>query len=87
MIYSAKCSSPKCNRNVVWIKMQSGKKMICDPGIVCVADHPEHLGKKLVTGDGLVVTATRDTIGFVPHWATCPDTARFRKGNPNGGRT
>lgn len=75
----------KCRANIIWIITVSGKSMPCDP--VSVAYWQDSKGKeRVVTPDGEVVACRfegdPDKVtgrGFIPHWATCPNSKEFKK--------
>ena len=78
-----KCSS--CGRRIVWIKMESGKSMPCDPAlmigdgkatlIVVLVDENDNGKEKGKT----FVKANPELIGRVSHFATCPNAKRHRR--------
>ncbi len=79
----AQCKA--CGAPLVWIAMQSGKSMPCDAAqTVYKADKS---GKDtIITPNGETLRATLETtpeeatgIGYIPHWATCPEAARFKR--------
>lgn len=77
-----------CGARIVWIKTPAGKAMPCDPSPVYYKEDPK--GKdRIVTTRGEVVACTVTTgadatnAGYQPHWATCPQAGRFKRG---GGR-
>lgn len=74
-----------CGRRIVWIKMNSGKSMPCDPDPV-----PYWAGagfhNRIVTPNGEVIACKLNGyrenatgIGYIPHWATCPKCKDFKK--------
>lgn len=76
-----------CGSNIKWIRMRSGKAMPVDPEPVFVEDGDSLV---FVTDDGDTITGrpvdqksaeNRENlmVGFVPHWATCPEAWRFRR--------
>lgn len=74
-----------CGKQIVWTRMQSGKAMPCDPEIIrIIPDVTGELQAKetFITPDGLTVKAVREPdsriIGYVPHWATCPQMNQFK---------
>ena len=67
----------KCKKQIMWIKMKSGKNMPCDPSFVY---YKEKAGGKdrIVLPSGIVVTGEiqdraeyADGFGYVSHFATC----------------
>lgn len=74
-----------CGAPIVWIKTPAGKAMPCDPAPVYYKATPD--GKdKVVTTRGEVVSceivpgANATDAGYRPHWATCPQAGRFKRG-------
>lgn len=77
-----RCSS--CGRRIVWIKMESGKSMPCDPPliygdgkatlIVVLVDENDNCKEKGNT----FVKAPSELIGRVSHFATCPNVKKHR---------
>lgn len=75
-----------CGKRILWIRTKAGKNMPVDP--VMLNYRKDACGKeKIVTPSGEVVTGTTDTsaedadgIGYVSHFATCPNARSFRKG-------
>ena len=74
-----------CGAPIVWIKTPAGKAIPCDPAPVYYKATPN--GKdKVVTNRGEVVSceivpgADATDAGYRPHWATCPQAGRFKKG-------
>ena len=70
-----------CGREIIWLRMNSGKYMPVDPKPVLVAGDGKDT---FITDEGETITGTASktdtgTVGFVPHWATCPEAGRFRK--------
>ena len=80
MINTSTCRG--CGRQIVFILMKNGKHMPCDP--VGVKFMPMPGAKETyITPDGLVIRGapTPDgTMGYVSHFATCPEANRFRSG-------
>lgn len=79
----ARCKA--CGREIVYIKMASGKTMPCNvppvryTGEAALQRRPD----TLVTEDGRIdfgyVTEDGDREGYVSHFATCPEAGRFRR--------
>ena len=82
-----------CQAAVVWVHMrEAGKAMPCDPDVL-TEWLDETAGKAastrtLITEDGVAITGrrgtaiepgTREVVGRVPHWATCPQAESFRR--------
>lgn len=79
----SRCRS--CGAEIIWVKMQSGKKMPCDPPLLPFWWSPkgEHT---LITQDGETVTGDLDgepdevtDVGRISHWATCPHADNHRR--------
>ena len=75
-----------CGRQILWTRMASGKRMPCDPDLVTYWQRPGG-SKKIVTPNGEVISAELSGdldkatgVGYVSHFATCPEGDRFRKG-------
>lgn len=74
-----------CGRPIIWIRSALGRSIPCDPEQRVYWEQPG--GKqKIVTPNGMVVSATLegtpDTatgVGYISHWATCPEAASFRR--------
>ena len=84
-----KCRS--CGQQVIWIKTVAGKNMPCNPQLVT---YRQGDGKeKIVTPNGevlsgeLVGAGTQDAtgVGYISHFATCPNAARHRKKEQKAG--
>ena len=80
---SSRCRG--CGAHIVWVTTTAGRSMPCDA--VMVSYRPAQDGKdKIVTINGAVVSgnivssADATDIGYRPHWATCPQSSRFKKG-------
>lgn len=80
----ARCK--ECGREIVWVRMASGKAMPCDPrpvGYVEVFAGRE----KIVTPSGQVVSAVeaplygdvKSGVGYRSHFSTCPHAKSSRK--------
>lgn len=70
-----------CQAPIIWIPTPGGSHMPCDqapvtarlaPGITLVSESG-------VVQRGSVKTTDVETTGYVPHWATCPEGASFRR--------
>lgn len=81
-----------CHAAIVWVTMrETGKAMPCDPELL-TEWLDDTAGKAastrtFITADGVAITGrrgtaiepvTREVVGRVPHWSTCPDAAKFR---------
>ena len=78
----SKCKS--CGREIIWIRTFSGKKMPCDPEKIQF--HAGEGRDLFVTSGGAVVHGTRAEageerchVGYISHFATCPDADKFRR--------
>lgn len=74
-----------CGRPIIWIKTPGGKSIPCDPREVAYwqCRGGRH---RIVTRNGEVVSAelegmpgTMTGIGYISHFATCPQATNFRK--------
>lgn len=76
----SKCRS--CGASIIWLPTESGKKMPCDAKPIPYTEDPAG-NLTLVTSDGRVVRAkadaTSDFVGYVSHFATCPDANKWRR--------
>ena len=75
----------KCGQEIIWIKTASGKSMPCDPEEVVYWKDSKGKGR-VVTPNGEVVACRLDGdpqeatgMGYVSHFATCPNAEEFRK--------
>ena len=80
------CTCRACGAEIVWIKTLGGKSMPCDAGQVAYWQKPGG-SAKIVTKNGEVLSAelegdpqTATGVGYISHFATCPDRDQFRKG-------
>ena len=79
----ARCK--KCGKEIIWIKTPSGRSMPCDPEEVVYWKDSKGKGR-VVTPNGEVVACRLDGdpqeatgMGYVSHFATCPNAEEFRK--------
>ena len=76
----SKCKS--CGANIIFIQTLNGKLMPCDERPIPYREDPNG-SMMLVTGDGRVVKAkldaSSDLLGYVSHFATCPNANGHRK--------
>ena len=79
----SKCK--KCGAEIKWIKTIAGKSMPCNPSPVTYWQREKAQGK-VVTPNGEVIScefegdASQATgIGYIPHFATCPNAADFKR--------
>jgi len=76
-----------CGRQVLWIKTKAGKNMPCDTKLLAYVIPESGKGKeRIVTEIGEVVSADitdneaeRDGLGYISHFATCPNADYHRK--------
>ena len=75
-----------CGAQIIWIKTPGGKSMPCDAQPVTYQAQSK-AKDKIVTQNGEVISCIigpedineATGIGYVPHWATCPNSDKFRK--------
>ena len=76
----SKCKS--CGATIIWIPTESGKNIPCDPKPIPYKEDSSG-SLTLVTNDGRVIRArmdiTSDALGYVSHFATCPDAKSWRR--------
>ena len=76
----SKCKS--CGANIIWIPTVSGKSMPCDAKPIPYKEDATG-SLNLVTKDGRIVRAKADAksdlVGYVSHFATCPNANAHRK--------
>lgn len=83
-IFSSKMSTCRyCGRRIVWKDTRAGKKMPCDPEVICYVIPEDGKGReKILAQNGDIVSADRvygregAQIGFAPHFATCGKSGR-----------
>ena len=80
---SATCKS--CGAPIIWLQTPKGKWMPADEGLVPYKENPE--GKESIVtdrggGDPCDLTFEGWPTGMarIPHWATCPNAAKHKKG-------
>ena len=77
----SKCKS--CGAEIIWIPTIAGKSMPCDAKPIPFTEDAAG-SLTLVTSDGRVIKAkpdaSSDQMGYVSHFATCPNAAAHRKG-------
>lgn len=86
----AKCKS--CGASIIWIGMRSGRSMPCNAEQVTYWKDAK--GKDtIITPNGETVRAnlsgdleSATGIGYISHWATCPQSFIFRKREGSNGR-
>lgn len=74
-----------CGAPLIWILLPSGKKMPCDSVAKTYWKNPKGKGR-IVTPNGEVVNCDFEGdiqnatgIGWLPHWATCPNAKEFKR--------
>ena len=74
-----------CGASILWVRTAGGKAMPCDPELLPYWQEPSGR-EKIVTQSGEVVSAWLEGLpgmetgmGYISHFATCPDRDRFRK--------
>ena len=74
-----------CGAPIIWIMTPGGKLMPCDPEQK-VYWQRSRAKEKIVTPNGEILSCvfegddqTATGIGYVPHWATCPEADKFRR--------
>ena len=71
-----------CRKQILWVRTAAGQSMPCDPAVITFAPGPGN--ETFVTPEGITIRGTRAAegrIGYIPHWATCPERAKFKKGD------
>lgn len=84
-----------CHAIIRWLRTTAGRAMPVDPEKLheWVTDEPRQTAPKitLVTEDGrtesgwqasIITPGARSIEGYVPHWATCPQRAQFKRKEP-----
>lgn len=79
-------SCKSCGQHIIWIRTSAGKSMPCNPEMITYKAQPGGR-EKIVTPNGevhsaeIVKSGTPDAtgIGYISHFATCPNAARHRK--------
>lgn len=74
-----------CGAKILWIRTKGGKSMPCDPEEITY--WKSTTGRiMIVTPNGEVVAARLDGppaaatgMGYISHFATCPEAGRFRR--------
>lgn len=74
-----------CGRQIMWLKTRAGKNMPVNPQMHYYRADPSG-GEKIVTQYGDVVTgftgvepSQADGVGYISHFATCPNAGNFRR--------
>lgn len=86
MGHSPRCRS--CGSNIVWVRMESGRMMPCDPPLI-YGDDEATLVVLLVNDYGVeygktFAKACDELLGRVSHFATCANAKKHRKGKQAG---
>lgn len=84
------CKCRSCGAEIVWVTMQSGRKMPCDATLIrCRED--KSAKTSFVTPNGIVMRGVEapdgvaDFWGYRSHFETCPQAEKFRRrGKENG---
>lgn len=83
MLRTTNCRA--CGERIAFIRCKSGKYMPVDACSVCYVKSP-HGKQKFITPNGEVVSGDAtddqnmaDGIGYISHFATCPQADKFRK--------
>ncbi len=64
-----------------WIKTPSGGNMIVDIPARQIVE--PKMGEIIILDNGVTQrNPTVGMVGYTPHWGTCPDVKKFRKGGP-----
>ena len=69
-----------CGAQIIWTRTPAGKNMPCDPYVITFT--PGGGPETFVTPEGKVERGKRSKegqIGYISHWATCPQSKRFKK--------
>ncbi len=80
-----------CGELIVWIKTVAGKAMPCNPSPTYYWEK-EKGSERIVLPNGEVLSCElmgdikeSTGLGYIPHWATCSNSDKFRKkGKSNG---
>ena len=84
-----KCKA--CGAPIIWVKLQSGKSMPCNPKLVyfygmadpLIDQKGPGIFKTLITPDGCTCRGFVDyagpRVGYESHFATCPAANQFRR--------
>lgn len=78
------CYCRACGKPIIWIATIAGKKMPCDHVPTPYWERKGATGK-VVTPNGEVIScdftgdqAMTTGLGYIPHFATCPQAERFK---------
>lgn len=75
-----------CGKRILWVRTKAGKNMPCNPELVTYVSR-YGAKDKIVTPNGEVLsgevvsagTLNSTGIGYISHFATCPNADRYRK--------
>lgn len=74
-----------CGAEIDWIRTPAGRSMPIDPEPVFVKEGDG--GCHFITDEGEMISGREVPengegveVAFVPHWATCPEASRFKRG-------
>ena len=74
-----------CGRPIIWVQTPQGKWMPCDEGLVPYRQDSSGTDR-VVTQNGEIISCRLEfegkptALARLPHWATCPERDRFKKG-------
>ena len=77
----------QCGASIIFIKTVNGMSMPCDAQITAYR-YQHKANRKIVTPEGRVLPCVLDgqflpSMGYVPHWATCPRAGDFKRPAPD----
>lgn len=80
------CKCRSCGAEIVWVTMQSGKKMPCDAELIHAVEERDAKTSFVLPGgivqrgrEGRHPNGEADFVGYRSHFETCPQADRFRK--------
>lgn len=80
------CKCRSCGAEIVWVTMQSGKKMPCDAELIHAVEEGDAKTSFVLPGgivkrgrEGRHPNGEADFVGYRSHFETCPQADRFRK--------
>lgn len=82
----------KCKKQILWVRMVSGKSMPCDTGFVYYKEIAGGKDRIVLTNGQVAVGEIQNTsdgatgIGYVSHFATCKYGNMFRRKKKSDGR-
>lgn len=81
----SKCKA--CGQEILWITTTKEKKMPVNPALISFSCGPGP--ETFVTQGGKVERGKRDAngtaVGYISHFATCPEADKLRNGGPSNG--